>query len=347
MARYVVGADIRLRQSLIDQPETTILVESPGITGMTQVIRVEVTSLVDEYQRLEFDLLAVDPATFPSVGSYPPGISPYSMVQIMRVLQRDSPNVLPVVISSSANTRHLNIGDQITMELGIETYTVEIVGIIVNFPLLDDFFAITDLSQLTQLVDLESLTLTDRGSGEIWMAVDPDEHETVVAKLDEAGLKDSIVGNSRTQLEIFQNNLVFREVITAFDLNALVLIPLSVVGFFLIQLFSAQRREAEFNILRAMGLSKYQLRGLLMFEGIIFIALGLLVGTGIGYGMAAMMQPFFSQILPQLGRGFVLNQMLIDWPEMGVRLLALIGFYGVGLLVLMLSTLRTLRSAQF
>ena len=108
-----------------------------------------------------------------------------------------------------------------------------------------------------------------------------------------------------------------------------------------------QRRAAEFNILQAMGFSNIQLRGLLLFEGFVFVALGLLVGAGIGFGLATMMQPFLSQILPSLGRGFVLNQMLINWPEMGLRFAALIGFYGVGLLVLLISTIRNLRSAQF
>jgi len=121
---------------------------------------------------------------------------------------------------------------------------------------------------------------------------------------------------------------------------------LSVVGFFLIQLFSAQRRAAEFNILRAMGLSKRQLRGLLLFAGFIFVALGLLLGAGIGFGLAIMMQPFLAQILPPLGGGFVLSQVLVDWPEMSRRLVALIGFYGVGLLILMISAVRNLRLVQ-
>jgi len=347
MARYVVGTDFRLSQPLVESVDSTELVGSPGVTATTQVIRVDAAFLVNEYQSLDFDLLAIDPDTFPSVVSFPPGISPYSVEQIVRILQPDSPGLLPVVISSNAITRHLNIGDQITLEIGAETFPVEVVGIIVNFPLVDGIFAITNLAQWVQQVDLETITLSNLGTREMWMAVEPGQHETVLTMLVEAGFGDSIVGNSKAQLEIFQNNLVFREVNTAFELNALVLIPLSVAGFLLIQLFSTRRREAEFNVLQAMGLSKSQLRGLLLFEGFFFIALGLLVGSGIGFGLATMMQPFLSQILPAHGGGFVLNQILIDWSEMGGRLVALIGFYGVGLLVLMISAIRNLRSVQF
>ena len=346
MARYVEGADIRLRQLSLESPDAAGLVDVPGVKGMTPVIRAEVTCLMDEFQRLEFDLLAVDTATFPSVASYPPGISSYSMLDVIRVLKTDTPNVLPVVISGKAKTRHLNIGDTITMELGIETYQLEVVGIIINFPLVDDDFVITDLSLFSQKVDLESLALTSQGSREIWIAVDPDQQETINARLREAGISDLIVGNSQERLKAFQNNLVFREVTTAFELNALILIPLSVTGFFLIQLFSTQRRAAETNILQAMGLSIPQLRGLLVFEGSIFVALGLLLGIGIGVGLAFMMQPFLSQILPPLGGDFVLNQIQIDWADVGLRLVILVGFYGLGTLVLLISTIRNLRSYQ-
>ena len=145
-----------------------------------------------------------------------------------------------------------------------KAYPFEVVGIIANFPLLDDDFAITDLSRFTEQINLESLALTGQGSKEMWIKVDPSEHETVLAKLVEAGFGDSIVGNSKTKIEDYNNNLVFCEATTAFELNALVLIPISGLGFFLMQLFSIQRRTAEFNILQALGLSKPQLRRLLM-----------------------------------------------------------------------------------
>jgi putative ABC transport system permease protein len=346
MAHYVVGADIRLQQPLNEPVQRTSLPETAGVTGVTEVIRANATFLVNEYQRLDFDLLAVDPVTFPDVVSYPPGISSYSIDQIVGVLQTDSPNLLPVIIASNVNTLHLNVGDQIILEVGEETYPSEIVGILINFPLLDDVFAITDLSQFTQQVDLEVMSLMDWGFREMWLAVDPAEQEAVIANLSETGLGDSITGSSLEQLKVFQNNLVFREVITAFELNALILIPLSVVGFFLIQLFSSHRRADEFNVLQAMGLSQSQLRGVLIREGSMFIFLGLLIGIGIGLGLVTLMQPFLSQILPPLRGGFVLDQILIDWSEVVIRFVALIVFYGMGLFVLIISTFRHRRSAQ-
>ena len=126
--------------------------------------------------------------------------------------------------------------------------------------------------------------------------------------------------------------------------SALILIPLSVVGFFLIQLFSARRRRAEFNVLQAMGLSNSQLRSFLVREGGILIALGTLVGIGIGFGLVVMMQPFLLQILPPIDGEFVFNQFLINWFDLGVRLIILVGFYVTGLLLLTINASRFQRS---
>jgi predicted lysophospholipase L1 biosynthesis ABC-type transport system permease subunit len=268
------------------------------------------------------------------------------MSQVMRMLQMDSPDALPLVIASHANTHHLSVGDQIVLELGNEPNLCEIVGITTAFPLVGDVFAVTDLSRFTQLVDLEALTLAGQGSRELWIAVEASEHEAILGELTEAGFGNRIAGNSQEQLNIFQNNLVFREVSTAFELNALVLIPLSVVGFFLIQYFSAKRREDEFIILQVIGLSKPQFRGLLIFDGCIYITLGLLIGTGVGYGLATVMKPFLSQILPPMGGRIALAHMLIDWSEIGTRYVTLISIYGIGSLILMVSAIRNLSSKQ-
>jgi len=347
MARYVTGADIRIRQPLLKPFDAAGLPYQPTDTQQTEVIRTEATILLDEYLRLDFDLLAVDPETLPNVISYPPGVSSFSIEQIMGVLHSSSPDVLPIVIASSIHTNHLNVGDPVTLELNKEMYPAEVVGIIINFPLLDNLFAITDLAQFSGQAYLEALDLTNQATREVWLSTDPSQQKALITQLNEAGLGTLIVGNSQSQLEVFKNNLVFREVATAFDLNAMILIPLSVVGFFLIQLFSIQRRTAEFNILQTIGLSKSQLRSLLLREGVLFILLGTLLGIGIGYGLTIMMQPFLAQILPALSGNLVLKQVLVNGTEAGIRFLILIGFYGIALLILMISAVRYQRNAQF
>jgi len=346
MARYMVGADIRIHQPMVGPADDLNAPGPAGITGSTEVIRAEVPILVDEYQILDFDLFALNLETFPSVVSYPPNTSAYTIADIMNVIKTDAADTLPVVISSNPNTLHLNIGDTLTWEMGSNSYRLEIVGIIVNFPLADGAFAITDLSAFINLVDLDTLGLTDYGSRETWLALEPDSTDTVVNHLVETGFGDQIVANAQVQRDILENNLVFREVLTAFELNALILIPLSVVGFTLIQTTSARRRSDEFSVLESMGLSRNQLVGLLLAEGLIFIILGMAIGTGIGFGLSRLMEPFLSQILPPLRENLYLTQLLINWRAVGMRYIGLVLFYGAALLFLIIRTVRNQSSGQ-
>jgi hypothetical protein len=93
-----------------------------------------------------------------------------------------------------------------------------------------------------------------------------------------------------------------------------------------------------------MGLSNTQLRSLLVREEGILIVLGTLVGVGIRFGLVMLMQPFLLQILPPLDGKFVFNQFLINWFDLAVRLVILVGFYVIGLLLLTISASRFQRS---
>jgi ABC-type lipoprotein release transport system permease subunit len=207
-------------------------------------------------------------------------------------------------------------------------------------------YAITNLSQFSHLLNLETLENQELRVWETLISTFPDEHTSVVNALIEAGMDEQITGNSHEKLKTFENNLVYREVTTAFELNALILVPISLVGFFMIQSFSARRRSDEFNLLQALGLSKSQIRRLLIFEGSSFIVFGLLLGTVIGIVLAILMQPFLTQLLPQIKTGFAITKIQIDWGNVGLRFFILSLLYGISLFVYLVGTMRNLKSAQ-
>ena len=74
---------------------------------------------------------------------------------------------------------------------------------------------------------------------------------------------------------------------------------LTVLGFFLYSFLSFERRLLQMGILRAMGLTVRQLFGLLMFEQIYLIVLGVAVGTALGVYAGKLFIPFF-----QISTGF-------------------------------------------
>ena len=68
--------------------------------------------------------------------------------------------------------------------------------------------------------------------------------------------------------------------------------------------------------------------------------LGLAAGTAIGYGLAVLMRPFFSDALAEAVAGGALYAVLIDWPTMIALYAALVGFYVLALLLSSLALMR-------
>jgi ABC-type antimicrobial peptide transport system permease subunit len=123
-------------------------------------------------------------------------------------------------------------------------------------------------------------------------------------------------------------------------LNALALALLSVAAFALVHYFAAQGRIKEFGVLRAMGLTAKQLLNLLITEGVLVTALGLVAGTIIGYGMARVMIPYLSQALSESLAGLTIESIIVDWPAIARLYLLLITLYGAALALLLLVLMR-------
>jgi putative ABC transport system permease protein len=118
------------------------------------------------------------------------------------------------------------------------------------------------------------------------------------------------------------------------------LVFVSITSFVALQVFAAQGRAAEFGVLRAMGLSTRQLLGILALEGLIMLGLGLVAGTGIGYGLAYTMRPFLSLALaPSLG-GKAIDRVLVNWNALGPVYAVLSGGYLLSIVSLLVALLR-------
>lgn len=358
MARYLTGADLRLTQSL--QPELAAVDEGhvaqlQGVEGTSQVYRSR--SRWGEGSGIVVDFLAVDPGTFASVAQFPTGISSVTMEPIMTVLGTSESGAIPIVLSHDAPPRNAKIGDRVEYRVGNREYAFEVRGIIVEFPTLNSPFVVTNLPQLEDKVDLSGSALALEGERELWLQVDSQHHEALVTwfenqEAEDVGLASyqttRLADDAQSRLQSFKDDLVSGTAITAFQLNAIILGALSVGGFLLVQVYSARGRRIEFSILRATGFSNLQLLGLVFLEGLIIMFLGLLLGVGVGYGLAFVMRPFLSLTLAQSLGGGAIDQVIIHLPKVLGNLLVFIGFYTIALVILLVGLVlndvhRTLR----
>ena len=334
MATYTAGTDFRI-EYLPDEPDIINKIkEIPGVAASAQVYRGEFKYQFDEFQEFSIDLLAVEPESFSRVVSYPNGLSPFTMREVMKVLEPETINSIPIVISDNRIHRHLGLHDPLIYEFGSEEVVFEVSGIIVEFPLLKQPFAVANLAALRESVNLNSPFLMNRGEWELWLKAEPGQHDNVFAGIleiaEEFSLEEKIIkGNSSKQLESFRADLVSQEATAAFQLNSILLIPLSVIGFLMIQIFSALKRKPESIILQKLGFSVVQFRQMIVLEWSLVVLFGLGIGICIGYGLTILMEPYHAILLETTISTTSTNTLTIPWNAVGFRFLILLILYGL------------------
>jgi hypothetical protein len=343
IAHYLSGADLRVEiPNGAQAAEYQAVAGSPGVAAASPVYRNR--SRWSPQLGREATLLAIDPATFPQVARFAPDITNLTLAGIMPALIVDDPNeeAIPAVFSFDTYPQDKQVGDLVTYVVGQYKVTFEVRGLIRNFPAVSGPFFVTNLAAIEKAVDLDTLTAPWDGSKEIWLSVEPAQHEALVSNFlgRVPGEIEAIVADAQRQERALQSNLIALETLAAFNLNAGTLAVLSIMIFLLVHYYAAHQRLYEFSLLRSMGLSTRQLLSLLSLEGAMMLALGLLAGSGLGYGLAQIMRPFLSRTLTVALGGDALHHILLDWFEVSGLYILLIGFYALALLLLLLLLLR-------
>ena len=109
----------------------------------------------------------------------------------------------------------------------------------------------------------------------------------------------------------------------------------------IVQIFAAVRRRRQFSVLRAIGFSTGQFVGVIFLEGLMLLTLGILLGFGIGYGLAYLMKPFLSLTLQASLGGAAIDRLMVPWSTIGGTLLILAGFDILALVLLVAGLLRS------
>ena len=359
MARYRSGADLRvivpLDKTSAEADIENLLSLNDALIG-SMVYRNQINIGSSEGRRVT--MIAVDPENFAAVSAFPQGISQFTIEQILGVMapadfESDEAILIPAVFSSGALPAGYGINDVIPLALGEQVWGYEIRGVIGEFPTVEDPFIVVNINELEKRISVTETSVLLKGlTGvrELWLAVpaaiNQPELVTVIRQspppvIGASSQASRVIGDANNLLALYRANLIARESIAAFNLNAVILAILSSIGFLLIQVFAARRRLVEFGVLRALGLSNRGLLRLLTVEAIVLLVLGLVLGSGIGFGLAAIMRPFISTILSDSLGGDIVDRLIIDPVSLIGVIAALVTFYALAMGLLLYSLGRT------
>ena len=218
-------------------------------------------------------------------------------------------------------------GDLVTISLGGQSFLVEIVDVVDYFPSLDpakERFVIANLDRVLYVLNRRPTGLSYYPN-EAWISISGDEEqrEETLATLN--GLKlgtQKVYDREELLAKSKSDPLVAGGWGGILFLCFLAISLLSALGFLVYSYLSAQRRRLEFAILRTMGLSVRQLLGLVCFEQILVVGIGMLAGSLMGLRLGSMMMSFLEltergeKVLPP----FIIQ---IDWLSIGSTYLVL------------------------
>jgi len=283
-----------------DYDQTLGVFNAPPITAH-QVKGVEAYSTWNDYQVIpqnsksqdKAQLIGIDRLTYPSVTWWRTDFAHDSLGGLMNALAISPQAIL--VQQSFLDQYQLHVGDTVTLIFDQTPVDFYISDTIHEFPTLypnQSYIFVANLSYIYDSIG--------QSPYHVWYKLSPNARAVdVINELKNNGIK--VINIENSQLDVNADRLdpqrtgLFGVLSIGFCVAAL----LTVLGFFLYSFLSFERRLLQMGILRAMGLTVRQLFGMLMFEQIYLIVLGVIVGTALGIYAGELFIPFF-----QVSTGF-------------------------------------------
>ncbi len=265
-------------------------------------------------------------------------------IQTQAIVPHTGDGILPVLASSGfMRSSGLRVGDVTQIFVNSLFMQARIVGSFGLFPTMGDTRSepalITNGSMLAAM-----LNGNPRGPllypSESWFDTDAQGLATIRSQMAPGVLAGQVIAVDDIEAEQQSDPLVAAGWEGILFISFAAILLLSAIGFLIYSYLTAQRRTLEFAVLRTMGFSKKQIAGVVAFEQLFVIGLGMAAGTLMGMRLGSLMIRYMGltetgdQVLPPL-------QLQINWLTLGTAWLVLAAVFAVtiGTVVLMYSRL--------
>lgn len=237
---------------------------------------------------------------------------------------------VPVVVSEPfAAASDTNIGHTFIVDIDGKPVPAVIRDVISHFPTMstvDGSFLVADLDNLLAHMNIMGVSSPAR-SNELFLTEAPTAHESVLAAVTSSGREGGRIRDKVGQLES-----VRLDPLTTAGWRSLVILSLGIVllaaglGYVTYLLSFANRSKGEIGFLQSLGVSRRQLMGLLGFEHLTIVLIGLGLGTWAGFQASRLMVS--SVAVTETGDRVVPPFILItDWGLMLPTYAALAGIF--------------------
>lgn len=271
--------------------------QAPGVRAVARVGKFDATSNIGGRQQ-SAQLLGVDRADLPLVAFFRSDFAAgESMGELMNRLAVDWSNIL---VSRDFMARNqLKVGDPLRLTVSsagdYADIDLTVAGTLDLFPTLypqDGPFFVSNLEYIYE-------GLGGEYPYDVWLSTDPGEPtDALVNDIKSRGIAVVAVSDARAAIAAEQTRPERQGLFGLLSVGFLAAAVLTVLGFLVYAIVSFQQRFIELGMLRAIGLSIWQMAGYLAGEQTLLILTGVGLGTGLGVWASSIFIPYL-----QVGTG--------------------------------------------
>lgn len=268
------------------EPPFQVFRDLEGVQAAARVMQTKGNVVVSGKSTGQGTIMGIDNTDFAKVAWFRPDLFPAHPNQYLNLLGSYEQAV--IIPSSYASKYALKEGDLLSITIGQQPLEFVIVGILpywpAQYPDQTPFF----VANLDYIYDQAPII-----PYEVWLKMKPDAKVTpIVTALQAKGIEIASIKDVRNEL-IVQKKLPARGgVFGILSLGFLVSVVVSLIGYMLYWFFNLSSRVVQFGVLRAMGLSRKQLTGMLLLEQGFTAGLSIVLGIVIGKLTSYFFLPF-------------------------------------------------------
>ncbi|HET7559674.1 MAG TPA: FtsX-like permease family protein [Limnochordia bacterium] len=271
---------------LVEEPPFYVHKSLPGVIDAARVLKESADASIGGNWAGQGTLMAIVPTEFAQVTWWRSDIDPYYRNAYLNLLIKYHEGVL--VSAKFFKDNHLKLGDWITLQMQGQKVDFFVVGQVDLWPTMypkDGPFFIANLDYLQEQSALRPY--------DVWLKIKPGaDLQKMVDTLRDQNVWVVNVQDAQNELvkgRTAPDRMGFYGMLT---IGFIVSVFVTIMGFFLYTFLSLRNRVLQFGVLRAMGLSVWQLITMLALEQLFSVGLGLGLGSYLGAWASRLFLPF-------------------------------------------------------
>ena len=270
-----------------------------GVKEATKVFRKDAVSTSSgRGNATNVALMAIEPEPFSRVAWFRRDLLPYAFTEYLRLMAE---NPRAVLLSTSMQDKGFQVGDEITVSWTgqMNRVTGTVAGFVDYWPGFNPAQTGADPPKLV-IFGFDSLMSQIRLEPyQVWMSVEEGvKRADLYRAISDKNLKITRMRDAAQELVEVKNDPMLQGINGTLTLGFVVTMFVTFIGFLIYWILNIKGRTLQFGLLRAMGLSKWKLIGMLVWEQLLLSGGAIGAGVFIGWLSSSVTVPMLKYLYP-------------------------------------------------